>query len=46
VELGGAHLAYANDSILLASSGPRMFSLIFSLEILLPRDHGDRRRRH
>jgi len=41
----GAHLSYANDSIFIASSGARVFSLLVSLEILLPRDHGDHRRR-
>ena len=41
----GIRISYANDSILLATSSDQLLTVLFSLDVLLPRDHGDRRKR-
>lgn len=38
----GLRLSYTNDSILFASNGPHVLNVLFSIDVLLPRDHEDR----
>jgi hypothetical protein len=40
----GLRISYANNSLLLGTTGPPVFSALLSVDVLLPRDHGDRRR--
>lgn len=39
----GVRASYTNDSILFASNGPHLLSVLFSIDVLLPRDHEDRK---
>lgn len=39
----GLRATYANDWTAFASSGPPLLSVMFSIDVLLPRDHPDRR---
>ena len=41
----GLRVSYANNSLLLGTTGPPVLSVLVSVEVLLPRDHGDRRAR-